>query len=242
MIHFLFLFLSSAFSLRTFIPHGVKSFKSFSYNENNQYMKYNDYFKRNELFLVFNNLIQQDLKNPIILSGSQLQYNEDLCNFFSNINNIEFKKYTFDDFMLELPYVSNKNCLIFVEDFLIKNGRIFNEYEEFRLKELNENSNLIIFNSDDLDTVSFKDTNIIRRFKNIKLKPFSNKDLLYYINYVIYVNDYDNSLYLINWKIYDFKKLSFEKINMLLFELDRMLKDKESFDILELIDLMLINF
>ena len=241
MIYFLFLFLSSAFSLKTLIPSGIKNFKSFSHNENNQYMKFNDYFKKNEAFLIFNNLIQQDLKHPIILSGPQLQYNEDLCNFFSNINNIEFMKYTFDDFMLELPYVSNNNCLIFVEDFLIKNGRILNQYEEFRLHELNENSNLIIFNSNDLDTVPFKDTNIIRRFKNIKLKPFTNKNMVNYINYVINIYDYDDSLYLINWKKYNFQNLSFEKINILLFEVDKMIKEKKSFDILEFIDLMLVN-
>lgn len=241
MIYFLFLFLSTAFSLKTLIPIGIKSLKSFSHNENNHYMKFNDYFKKNEAFQIFNNLIQQELKHPIILSSSQLNYNEDLCRFFSNINNIEFMKYTFDDFMLELPYVNNQNCLIFVEDFLIKNGRILNQYEEFRLQELDENSNLIVFNSNELDTVPFKDINIIRRFKNIKLKTYTNKDLIHYINYVININNYDDNLYLINWKKYDLQNLSFEKINMLLFELDRMLKEKQSFDILEFIDLMLNN-
>jgi hypothetical protein len=239
-MYLFFLFLSTVNSFKSFIPTGINFLKSYSYNEHN--MKYNDFFKKNEVLLTLNHLSQQDLKHPIILSGPKLVYNEDICNIFCNMNDIEFKKYTFDDFMLELPHVNNKNCLLFIEDFLIKNGRILNEYEEYILLELNENSNLIVFNSNELEKVPFKDTNIIRRFKNIKLKAFTKKDMIFYINYIIYINNYDDNLYLIDWKTYNFENLNFEKINMILFEVDSLFKENNSINnILYSIDLMLRN-
>ena len=235
----LFLFFYTAYSFKGFIPTGLNCLKSNSYENN---MRYNNFFKNNDVLLTLNNLAQQNLKHPIILSGPQLIYNEDICNIFCSINNIEFKKYTFDDFMLELPHVNHKNCLLFIEDFLIKNGRILNEYEEFRLLELNENSNLIVLNSHELEKVPYKDTNIIRRFKNIKLDPFTKKDMLHYINYIININNYDDNLYLINWQSYDFQYLNFEKINMLLYEVDSLFKENMSInDISYSINVMLKN-
>lgn len=182
--------------------------------------KYSKFLKNKSVYNVFNDFLKLDLKEPIIFNGIKSPFKKDFCKIISELNNIPFKEYTFDYFMMEHPYVNNEKSILYVNDFLIGHGRILNHYEENILLNLHKNSNLIVFQSDDIKSISFKDTNIIRHFPIINFPEINKKEIIQYIYDIITINKYNNDLYNLNWIKYDIEKLDLEKLNILLYELN----------------------
>jgi hypothetical protein len=190
--------------------------------------RYINIFKNKNIYNTFHQLIKPNIKEPIILNGNKTPLKKDFCKFISELNDINFKEYRFDRFMLELPHVNYENSILFINDFLIGNGRILNHCEENILLNLNKNTNLIVFQTDNIDSISFKDSKIISRFPIIQFPKITKRELTQYIYDVITFNKYETDLYNLNWINYDIENLDFEKINMLLFELDIMNKNNVS--------------
>jgi len=182
--------------------------------------KYSKFLKNKSVYNIFNDFLKLDLKEPIIFDSIKSPLKKDFCKIVSELNDIQFKEYTFDCFIMELPYVNNKNSILYVNDFLIGHGRILNHYEENILLNLGKNSNLIVFQSDDIKSISFKDTNIIRHFPIINFPEINKKEIIQYIYDIITINKYNNDLYNLNWIKYDIEKLDLEKLNILLYELN----------------------
>jgi hypothetical protein len=92
------------------------------------------------------------------------------------------------------------------------------------ISSLYRESNLIIFNTFDIHNIPFKDNNILRLFPVIRFPNIDNNSIMKYISYTILKFGYNPKLYDINWSLYDFSKMNFEKINILLFELDSIIR------------------
>ena len=187
--------------------------------------KYSKFLKNKSIYHVFNDVIKQDLKNPIIFNGIKSPLKKDFFKILSELNDIPFKEYTFDYFMMEHPHVNNKNSILYVNDFLVGHGRILNHYEENILLNLNKNNNLIVFQSDDINLIPFKDTNIIRHFPIINFPEIKKKEIIQYIYDIITLNKYIDDLYILNWIKYDIENLDLEKLNILLYEINNISKN-----------------
>ena len=105
------------------------------------------FLKKSPIYHEINNLLSSDNKSPFILNGDHNKLKKNLCYIIAQNNNINFKEYTFDKFMLKLPFTSSDNSLIYINDFLVKDGRVLNFYEQDLLLYLSESSKLIIFES-----------------------------------------------------------------------------------------------
>lgn len=207
--------------------------------------KYNNFMKRKNEYKQLMNLINNNEKRPILLNGHKTYFKKDFCEIFCQINNITFKEYNFDKFILELPYKKYKNNIIYVSEFFIDNGRVFNQYEEYILSNLIQTNNLIIFESeimndkqklnDNKNVYLFmhseknlnKYVNLPLFFKNMKKIEFpeiTKNDIEDYIYYTISYYNYDTFMRLLNWRAYNIDKLDIEKINILLFTLNDMFK------------------
>jgi hypothetical protein len=185
------------------------------------------FLQNSNIHAKFNNILENKYKKPIILDSIKCQFKKEFCEAISFSNNIKFIEYTFDQFMTELPYVNNENSIIYVNDFLIGNGRILNHYEEMILLSLNKNTNQIILNSDYIHKITFKDDNIIRLFEICRFPTIVKKDIIKYINFTILKYKYNDYLYNIDWNKHNFQNINFEKINILLFELNNLLNENK---------------
>ena len=162
-------------------------------------------------------LINSNEKRPILLNGHKTCFKKDFCKIFCEVNNITFREYTFDTFIFELPYKKYQNNIIYVSDFYIDNGRIFNQYEEYILSNLVQTNNLIIFESEIIET-----NEKFQNMKKIDFAQITKEDIEKYIYYAISFYKYHSSMNLLNWRSYDIDKLDIEKINLLLFTLNDM--------------------
>ena len=193
--------------------------KIYGYNiQNINFLK--KYDIKNELS---NLLYKNDLKT-IILNGEKTPLKKEYCRLFCQINNFKFKRFSYDRFIHELPFNKYEKTLLYIDDFLVGNGRILNHYEENILKNIPKTSNLIIFESENIETIPLKDLNLIRYFKILQFPKIIKKDIIIYINDMILFHEYNSEMYMLNWSEYiDIEKLSLEKINILLFEINEMM-------------------
>ena len=188
------------------------------------------FLKKSPIYHEINNLLCSDNKSPFILNGDRNQLKKNLCYIIAQNNNINFKEYSFDKFMLKLPYKYLDNSLIYINDFLVKDGRVLNFYEQNLLLCLSESSNLIVFESENIETISIKDINIIRKFKILQFPKIDKKHIINHIYDIINKYHYNNDLYLFNWNAYNIEKLTFENINILLFEVNNMINECQNFN------------
>jgi hypothetical protein len=179
----------------------------------------------------FNNLKQYheiQNKEPIILNGIKTGLKKNFCTIFCNMNDIQFKAYSFDNFLLKKPHLKYENTMIYVKDYLVGNGRILNEFEKELMYGLKISSNMVILESENIELIPFKDFYLNRNFQIINFPIITKKDYIRYIYDVIIYLKYNDDLLLLNWSNYKIELLDFERINMLLFELDRMLQENLS--------------
>ena len=196
-------------------------------NTNDYYInRYLRFFSKKSIFNTLDNILKENIKSPCILNGKKTELKKNMCQILANKNNINFEEYSFDEFILYKPYdtikpINNiKSSLIYINDFLLNDGRIFNKYEEDILINLKKTEDLIIFESINIDKIVYKDINIINKF-NILEFPNNNKaDIVEYIYDTIFHNKYNDKLLDIKWKSFDIECINFEKINIMLFELN----------------------
>jgi hypothetical protein len=199
-------------------------FINFKYYDFLTINKYNNFIKKDIYSKLFD-IFKKDFKTPIILDGCKTHLKKDFCKIFCEINNISFKEYTFNSFLLTKPHLLYEYNMLYINDYLIGNGRILNDIENETLRSIPKNNNIIIFESINIDTIPYKDSHINQLFNIIKFPSITKKEIVYYINDIINEYNYDDNLFLLNWLSYDIEELNLEKINMLLFELDLMIKD-----------------
>ena len=177
-----------------------------------------------KFFLKDKFIININNPKPIIVDSKVELLKQNYLFYLSKINNIQIKEYTFDKFILEKPYLTFSNILIYINDFLPKTGRVFNSYEKDILLNFKNNNNLIIFNSKRINNI--KDKNLIKKFDIYKFPQLSKIDIINYIYDVIDIEKYDNALYILNWNNYiNIEKINIEKINILLFEINNMFQN-----------------
>jgi hypothetical protein len=192
-----------------------------------------NFLKKYEIKNELSNLLYKNDLKTVILNGGKTPLKKEYCRLFCQINNFRFKKFSYDKFIHELPFNKYEKTLLYIDDFLVGNGRILNHYEENILKSLPKTSNLIIFESDNIDTIPLKDLNLIRYFKILEFPKITKKDIVNYINDMILFNEYNCEMYMLNWSEYiDIEKLSLEKINILLFEINDMIRENMKFRII----------
>lgn len=172
----------------------------------------------------FHEFIQSSTKPPpIILESNNIYVKKKFINILSNHLNMEKINISFDNFILNKEHLINHNKLIYVNDFLLKNGRILNYYEFVFLKYLKKTDNLIIFDSDNINEIKFKDYDIMDLYPIYSIESIK-KEFIKYIEYIIEKYNYHHDLTKFNWYKYDIDKLNFEKINILLYEMNNLIK------------------
>jgi hypothetical protein len=189
-----------------------------------------------------NLLLYDYIEKVVILNGERTTIKRDFCKLLCDVNGFGFKELSYEDFITKLPYLKYEKTLIYVDNFMVGNGRIFNHYEESHLLHIPKTSNLIVFQSDNIETIPIKDNYLIRKFKLLQFPPIKNIDFNNYIYDMIRFNNYSDDLYGINWNHYDnLRKLNFEKINILLFEVNEMYKNNYDERIIESDIYLIIN-
>lgn len=205
------------------------------------------FLKKTEIYNSISKLIEIKNNDPTILDGEKTKIKRDYSKMVCDINNFNFEEYTFEDFISKLPYNIHDKTMIYVNNFLVENGRILNHYEEDKLLNIPKTDNIILFETENLKNISLKDNNLIRKFNILNFPKVSKKDICCFIYDVINKNDYDENLYLLNWIEYDnIDKLNFEEIQILLFEINNLIKKKIEFisiniEINYMISLLLID-
>jgi hypothetical protein len=198
----------------------INSFKQKSFN----------FLKKNSIYTELNYLFTDKEDKNIILNGENFFLKKYLCKELCKINKHKFLEYSFNQFICESPHINNDDSLIYIDDFMIKNGRILNDFEEHRILNIPKSNNLIIFQSDNIQKIPFKDDRIIKRFKVLEFPNLEKKDLIHYIYDIIEKYNYDDNLYLLNWSQYNIDKLNIEHINILIFEINNMFYEGKSFN------------
>ena len=177
--------------------------------------KYKNFMKRKKEYKQLMDLISNNEKRPILLNGHKTYFKKNFCEIFCEINNITFREYQFDKFILELPYKKYKNNIIYVTDFFINDGRVFNNYEEYILKNLIQTKNLIIFESEIIYTENNSNINEDLEHSDLfsegnpEKKEENNKKLLKYLN-ELYLNK--NIILFKNMKKIEFPKITKKEI------------------------------
>jgi len=176
------------------------------------------FVKKHPSFKSLASVIKNGLEFPVLLDGKPSLTQEVL----EQITNLEGKEYIlipYDEFVLSVPHLKNSGAVIYVPDFLIRHGRIFNEYETMFMKTLSGNPNTIVLGSENVDKIPFKDVEMNKYFNVIKMPDICRKHIVLHVQNMIVQNGYDEYLITLPWKDAPLENLTFELINMLLFEL-----------------------
>jgi len=190
-----------------------------------------DTIRKSNTYHTMEKLIKNKYDSPIILDSSQFLLKKEIIESITFSNRMSFTELSFEEFMINMPHLMYKNTIIYIPDYLIKYGRIFNEYENMILENINSNSNIIIFGSENVDVIPFKDDRINKQYKIIEFPRINREDMIFYIFDKIEEHQYDKYLYFIPWDKIELEKLNYELINILLFELES-IKDDFSLDII----------
>lgn len=189
-----------------------------------------NFLKKNQIYFNINNLFTESEDKNVILNGENFFLKKHLCKELCKINKYKFLEYSFNQFICESPHINNDYSLIYINDFMIKNGRIFNDFEEHRILNIPKSTNIIMFESDNIDQIAFKDERIIKNFKMLQFPKLEKKDLIHYLYDNIEKYNYDDNLYLLNWAEYNIQKIDIEHLNILLYELNDMFKKNKTFN------------
>lgn len=181
--------------------------------------KFNYFIKKKNTYNQLINLINDNEERPIILNGNKTLFKKDFIKIFSEVNNLTFREYTFNRFILDLPHKKYRGNVIYISDFFLENGRVLNSYEEVVLSNIVQTKNLIILETENIENMLNK-YKIIKLMKKIDFPTINKKDIQDYIYDTIEFYKYNEELYLLNWLYYDIDKLDIEHINILLFQLN----------------------
>jgi hypothetical protein len=161
--------------------------------------------------------ITKGSKIPILLDGKS--FKEEVVEQITSSLKKKYITMEYDSFIKSVPHLKSSDEVIYVPDFLVRHGRIFNEYETVFMKTLSGNSNLIILGSENLERITFKDNEMNKFFHLIKMPDIRRKHLVLHVQNMIAQNGYDEYLLTLPWENTPLEDLTFEIINMLVFEL-----------------------
>lgn len=185
------------------------------------------FLKENRITKEISELMYLHYNEAIILNGDKTLLKRDYCKLLCDMNNFNFIEYDFKEFMDKTPYNQYDKTMFYINDFLIDHGRIINFEDETKLLNIPKTSNLLILQTDNLEKIPVKDINLIRKFKILEFPKIDKKEIINYIYNIINYYNYSEDLYMINWNKYkNLEDLNLEKLNILLFEIDTMIKDK----------------
>jgi len=185
--------------------------------------------KKYKVYNEIESLINSDFQEYIILDGYRSIYKSKLCEYLCEKNHYSFQECTFEEFMDKKPYLDKDKKMIYVNDYLTEYGRIFNNYERDILSNLPNTNNLIVFNTDNINKIKFKDDAINNKFRIIQFPLLLKENYSYYIFKIIEYYGYHEFMYQIDWCKYNIHKLGAERLKMLLFEIDYTIrKSKDS--------------
>jgi len=166
-------------------------------------------------------------KKPIILNSNidykttfKSKFKRNFLQNYAEKNNVLYKQCSFDKFIENTLYLDTQDSLIYVDDFLVKNGRILTIYEEQILLNFPYTSNLIIFESENIKTIPYKDNNIIRHYPIVEFPEITKKDIVQYIYDFITARKYNSNLFLIDWKKFDIEYLDIDVLNKILYQVN----------------------
>lgn len=186
--------------LNNIIPKSIK--KKDIYNELSimiQNKKYDTYILNDPIFNIMS--IKKDITKII----------------FEN-NLINFKELTFDEYICKNPSLFVQNTAFYINDYLVKDGRILNDEEKLIISK--KNSNYIFLDVHDIDSVPIKDNHFNKKFSMLNFPIILKNDIINYIYELVDYHNYNEYLYLVNWNIFDLDKLNFTDIHVLLEKID----------------------
>ena len=143
---------------------------------------------------------------------------KDITKIIFENNLIDFKELTFDEYICTKPSLFVQNTAFYINDYLVKNGRILNDEEKLILSI--KNSNYIFLDVHDIDSVPIKDNHFNKKFSMLNFPIILKNDIINYIYELIDYHNYHEYLYLVNWNIFDLDKLNFTDIQVLLAKID----------------------
>jgi hypothetical protein len=182
--------------------------------------KYTKFLSNKKITNDIQTIFNSELKYPFILDGHKTPYKRDFMNIMAHRNNYEFTNYNFNDFILKAPFLETKDSVIYVNDFMVGNGRSVSEDEQLVIFNIPLSTNIIVFESTYIRTIPYKDARFTGKFNIIEFPSIRKRDIIQYIYDIVKYNNYNDLIYVINWKEHDIENLSFEKINILLFEIN----------------------
>mgnify|MGYP001240034451 CR=1 FL=1 len=178
----------------------------FSFSKSNNFG--NKFLINKDLEKIFNsneNIILESYEDDNIMRNNYI-------NLYCNKNNINLININYNTFIKN--NIELNNTFIYINDFLVKDGRIL---EEDEIDKILNYKKLLILGCDELSQVPFKDNNFLSKFKKIKIDKIEKKEMMHYIYSLIDYYNYDDSLMMINWNNYNIKLLDFEKVEKYLF-------------------------
>ena len=179
------------------------------------YSKFNNLLNDKKVKNVLNDLIEDDNKIKLINNPDQKWCENCIKSHLYN-ENINFDFITYNDFFND-NYNNNKD-IIFVHDFMINYGRTLTINEKNKIYEYKKMPKIIL-NINNYDNLVLKDDNFIRKYKMFYFPNICKIQIHNYIYNLIDYYKYNDNLSLINWKKFDIDKLSFEKIEDLIFDI-----------------------
>ena len=182
--------------------------------------KYTKFLSNKKITNDIQTIFDSEVKYPFILDGYKTPYKRDFMNIMAHRNNYEFMNYNFNDFILKAPFLETKDSLIYVNDFMIGDGRSVSDDEQLVIFNIPLSTNIIVFESTYIKTIPYKDPRFIAKFNIIEFPSIRKRDIIQYIYDIVKYNNYNDVIYFINWKEHDIENLSFEGINILLFEIN----------------------
>jgi len=191
--------------------------RAFSMSSFQSPVKFPSYLKKHPSVRDLTKVIAKGSKIPILLDGKS--FKEEIAQHITYSLKKKYVTLKYDSFIKSVPHLKTSGSVIYVPDFLVLHGRIFNEYETMFMKTLSGNSNLIILGSENLKLVPFKDNEMNKFFHIIKVPNIYRKHFVLHIKNIITKNGYDEYLLTLPWENTPLETLSFEMINMLVYEL-----------------------
>jgi hypothetical protein len=208
-----------------FLNENKLLYKSIEKSKFNTVIQLPYFLTKNNAVNTLQSIIQKGSKTPIIVDSLNISFKKDIIEYTAFLNKKTYVESCYEHLINNVPHLRFSNSVIYVPDFLIKHGRIFNEYEKNFLKSINTNSNLVIFGSENLKDIVFKDDEINNLYKIIDFPKIYRKDIIFHIFDMIEINKYDQYLFTLPWSEIEVEKLNFEMINILLYELDSIKKE-----------------
>jgi hypothetical protein len=168
-------------------------------------------------------LIIQDKKYDTYIINDSIFNNQHIKKDFTKLifedNLISFKELTFNEFMIKKPHLFSRNTAFYINDYLIKDGRILNEEEKLSIQK--KNSNYVLLQVNDMDIIPIKDNHFNKKIRILNFPVISKKDVVNYIYELIEYFHYNEYLYLVDWNSFDIDKLNFSDIHILLDKIEK---------------------